>query len=83
MARLMLVTHYAGTKMVRVYNEGTETENPARKRVASASTIRRLATKLKSTKSNNVVLTSAGNYYPAGDSRSGVEGELGFERRSH
>ena len=58
MARLMLVTHYAGTKMVRVYNEGTETE--------SGTKVGYISIVNDDANANNVALKSEGTYYPAG-----------------
>ena len=73
MARLMLVTDYAGTKMVKVYNAGSTSEMGMK---AGYITIDDPGT-LNVVEVNNVVLTSAGNYYPAGET-GGEEGELTF-----
>ena len=76
MARLMLVTHYAGTKMVRVYNAGD-----ADPRMGSRAGYISLDDGVPTTGTgvggdmNNVALKSEGNYYPATPVGTG-EGEL-------
>ena len=67
MARLMLVTHYAGTKMVRVYkDEGTTRQGMK----AGYITIEDNDT--PEDEANNVKLTSKGTYYPV----DGMDGDL-------
>ena len=79
MARLMLVTHYAGTKMVKVYNEGMAVESGTK---AGYITIQDDATVdaqgANVVDKDNVALKSEGTYYPAGDA-SQDEGELAFD----
>ena len=75
----MLVTHYAGTKMVRVYNAGIADADPARRRVTSAIEVEsRLATKPDVDEVDNVALKSEGTYYPAGDQQKRIEVHLTF-----
>ena len=65
MARLMLVTHYAGTKMVRVYD--AETDNPLIGSKAGYITIDdddANTGAADGTDLNNVELNSEGTYYP-------------------
>ena len=62
-ARLMLVTHYAGTKMVSVYSLGTDTPGGTK---AGYLSIDVTATN-DVTETNNVALKSKGTYYRAGD----------------
>ena len=73
-ARLMLVTSYAGTKMVRVYNAGVTMERGTK---AGYITIEDDAT-TDVTDVDNVRLRSAGTYYPAGIA-SGDEGALSYD----
>ena len=76
MARLMLVTHYAGTKMVRVYNEGMTQRSGTK---AGHLSIEVLPTggETNVVEVDNVVLKSEGTYYPAGDAKTG-QGDLAF-----
>ena len=62
MARLMLVTSYAGTEMVKVFNEGTGTVSGTKAGYISVST-----TAADDNEVNNVALRSAGMFYPAGN----------------
>ena len=61
-ARLMLVTHYAGTKMVRVYSMETDTQTGTK---AGYISIDVTATN-DDTETNNVALRSEGMWYRAG-----------------
>ena len=71
-ARLMLVTSYAGTKMVKVYHEGGDTETGTK-----AGYITIPDTETTEEDVNNVRLKSEGIYYPAGDGEGGSgEGAL-------
>ena len=60
MARLMIVTQYAGSKTVKVYNAGTDTEMGTK---AGYLSIEDLAT--TETEVDNLALKSEGTYYPA------------------
>ena len=70
----MLVTHYAGTKMVKVYNAGTEEERGTKAgyiNIEDDSTV-------ETGDENNVALKSEGSYYPVGTA-GGNEGDLGSD----
>ena len=66
MARLMLVTHYAGTKMVRVYNPSTTELMGTKAGYLSIQDGDEDTGATDGTDSNNVRLKSEGSYYPAG-----------------
>ena len=73
MARLMLVTHYAGTKMVRVYNaEANQTLTGSKAGYLSIDN----GDALNTNDDNNVALKSEGTYYPAGTGGTLVFGDL-------
>ena len=71
-ARLMLVTHYAGSRLVNVYNAGSELETGTK---AGYLTIEDAET-VDVADVNNVALKSEGMYYPAGQAGQQAEGNL-------
>ena len=64
-ARLMLITSYAGTNMVRVYNAGTDPETGTKAGYISIDDPATNDVNEADTDANNVRLRSAGTYYPA------------------
>ena len=66
MARLMLVTHYAGTKMVRVYNSTTTEVTGSKAGYLSIDDPGTGDVNEAGTNANNVRLKSEGTYYLAG-----------------
>ena len=81
MARLMLVTHYAGVEMVRVFNEGTAAAVTGTK--AGYISIDVTAT-ADVTETNNVALRSEGMFYAAGAAAGNLTSdlEIGAETKS-
>ena len=77
MARLMLVTHYAGTKMVRVYNADTTalTGTHTKAGYISIDDDDAATGDASGMDSNNVRLKSEGSYYPAGTGGTLVFGD--------
>ena len=70
-ARLMLVTHYAGTKMVRVYNaEADETETLTSSKAGYVSV--NVTETGDVDEMSNVALKSEGNYYPVAGVTAGT-----------
>ena len=61
-ARLMLVTHYAGTKMVSVYSQGSDTDTGTKAGYVSLDD----GVADNGDDTNNVALKSEGTYYRAG-----------------
>ena len=76
MARLMLVTHYAGTKMVRVYNAGMELESGTKAGYITIE-VQQTGGETEVVEVDNVALKSEGTYYAAGGA-SPDEGALEF-----
>ena len=74
MARVMLVTHYAGTKMVRVYDAGAGETVSLMSTKAGYITVDVTATN-DTEEVSNVALKSEGNYYPVA---GGAEDMLEF-----